>query len=378
VGNLASAIDELEGEDLGTVPLAAQGEELVELFRERDRLEAECLRRLARFDAAGGAMVEGARSTRAWLRHRCRMAPGAASERVRVARRLEGTLSETRAAFAAGDIGYDHARVIARTVDASPACAESIGEAEPILVEAARECDPLQLRRVAEHWRHMVDRDRFEAHERAARDQRRLHLSETFQGRVVGDFEGDAETGAIIRTAVEAYAKPRPGGDDPIPAQRRYDAFVSICERVLDQGLAPTTGGVRPHLNVFVSLETLEARARAAGAELDWLHQPISGAAARRLACDAQITRIITGPDSMPPDVGRTTRVIPPALRRAVIARDRHCTEPGCDVPAPWCEIHHRVHWVDGGETKLPNLELKCKPHHHDHHPDHDNRGPPS
>jgi hypothetical protein len=377
VGNLASAIDELQGEDLAGVPVGALGDELVELFRERDRLEAECLRRLGRFDAAGGATVEGVRSTRAWLRGRCRLAPGAASERVRLARRLERTLSETRAAFAAGEIGYDHARVIARAVDASEACAESISEAEPILVDAARDCDPLQLRRVVEHWRHMVDRDGFEADERTARDQRRLHLSETFQGRVVGDFEGDPETGALIRTAIEAFAKPRAGGDDRSPAQRRYDAFVEICEKVLDAGLAPTTGGMRPHLNVFVGLETLEARARAAGAELDWVHQPISGEAARRLACDAQITRVITGPDSQPLDVGRTARVIPPALRRAVIARDRHCTEPGCDVPAQWCEIHHRVHWIDGGETALPNLELKCKPHHHDHHPDHDNRGPP-
>lgn len=107
--------------------------------------------------------------------------------------------------------------------------------------------------------------------------------------------------------------------------------------------------------------------------------QAISGEAARRLACDARISRIITDGESEPLDVGRTTRTIPPALRRAVIARDEHCTAPGCDRPPAWCDVHHEVHWVDGGPTALWNLRLLCRLHHHDEHPEHDHeraRGP--
>ncbi|MCZ6505397.1 MAG: HNH endonuclease signature motif containing protein [Actinobacteria bacterium] len=63
-------------------------------------------------------------------------------------------------------------------------------------------------------------------------------------------------------------------------------------------------------------------------------------------------------------DVGRKTRVIPTALRRAVIARDRHCTHQGCDRPARWCDVHHKIHWADGGETSLENLRLLCRFHH--------------
>jgi len=86
------------------------------------------------------------------------------------------------------------------------------------------------------------------------------------------------------------------------------------------------------------------------------------------LACDAGVSRIITNGKSEPLDVGRRTRVVPPALRRAVIARGGHCVEPGCDCPPEWCDVHHIVHWIDGGETTLDNLELKCLQHHRDEH----------
>jgi hypothetical protein len=374
VGNLASAIDELAADDLDGIPTAALGDEVVELTRQRERIEAQLLRRLQRFDASGAWADDGSLSTQAWLRRHCRMASGAAAERVWVARRLHDSLPETRAAFAAGDIGYAHARVIAGTVDSSAACEESIAEAEPILVDAARDCDPMRLRRVAEHWRHMVDRDAFGADEADRFERRRLHMSETFEGMVVGDFAADPENGSLIRTTIEAFARPFPGSDARTPGQRRFDGLVEICRRVLDRG-APLSGGERPHLAVVVPLDTLEGRTRAAGAEVSWVQQPVSGEAARRLACDAQVSRIITGPECQPLDAGRATRTIPPALRRAVIARDRHCVEEGCDRPPDWCEVHHRVHWIDGGETKLSNLELRCTPHHHDQHPD--DRAPP-
>ncbi len=374
MGNLASAIDELAGEDLDAIGAVGLGDDIVELTRQRDRLDAQLLRRLQRFGASGAWSEDGSLSIRAWLRRHCRMAPGAAAERVRVARRLHDSLPETGAAFTAGEIGYAHVRVITATVESSTACEESIAEAEPILVDVARDCDPVGLRRVAEHWKHMVDDGGFHADEQQRYQRRRLHVSSTFQGMVAGDFELDAEGGATVITAIDAYARPVPG-DTRTPAQRRADALVELCRQALNRGAAPTCGGERPHVNVTIPLETLERRAGAAAAQVGRVEQPISGEAARRLACDAAISRIITNGASEPLDVGRRTRTIPPALRRAVIARDRHCVAPGWDRPPEWCEVHHRVHWLDGGETKLSNLELRCTPHHHDQHPE--GRAPP-
>jgi hypothetical protein len=79
--------------------------------------------------------------------------------------------------------------------------------------------------------------------------------------------------------------------------------------------------------------------------------------------CDASVTRVVLGPSSEPLDVGRRTPVIPPAIRRAVILRDKHCRFPGCDQPPSRCDVHHIQHWADGGPTSLANSTLLCRRH---------------
>jgi hypothetical protein len=90
----------------------------------------------------------------------------------------------------------------------------------------------------------------------------------------------------------------------------------------------------------------------------------ITPESARRLACDAAVTRVITDARSEPLEVGRKTKVVPPSLRRAVAVRDGGCRFPGCERPPGWCDAHHVRHWADGGETGLSNLVLLCRPHH--------------
>jgi hypothetical protein len=63
-----------------------------------------------------------------------------------------------------------------------------------------------------------------------------------------------------------------------------------------------------------------------------------------------------------PLDVGRRTRSIPPALRRALVHRDRGCRFPGCGLR--FCQGHHIRHWANGGKTRLGNLTLLCPRHH--------------
>jgi hypothetical protein len=85
----------------------------------------------------------------------------------------------------------------------------------------------------------------------------------------------------------------------------------------------------------------------------------------RRLACDSGITRIVFGPDGAALDVGRAQRTVTGQMRRAVIARDKHCVYPGCDQPPSRCEVHHAVrHWADGGHTSVANSALLCWHHH--------------
>ncbi len=67
---------------------------------------------------------------------------------------------------------------------------------------------------------------------------------------------------------------------------------------------------------------------------------------------------------SQPLDLGRTTRTVPPHLRKAVILRDKHCQFHGCEQPASVCEVHHVIPWSKGGATALGNLKLYCRFHH--------------
>ncbi|HSW28741.1 MAG TPA: HNH endonuclease [Longimicrobiales bacterium] len=82
----------------------------------------------------------------------------------------------------------------------------------------------------------------------------------------------------------------------------------------------------------------------------------------RRLSCDAALVRITHAPDGSVLDVGRRTRTVPPALRRALETRDRGCRFPGCG--SRFTDAHHVKHWADGGQTSLTNTTLLCKHHH--------------
>ena len=88
----------------------------------------------------------------------------------------------------------------------------------------------------------------------------------------------------------------------------------------------------------------------------------VSAETARRLACDAATVTMHHGPAGEVLDVGRRTRTISPALRRALAARDGHCRFPGCQ--ARRVDAHHVEHWAHGGATALDNLVLLCRRHH--------------
>ncbi|MPZ27408.1 MAG: DUF222 domain-containing protein [Micromonosporaceae bacterium] len=97
---------------------------------------------------------------------------------------------------------------------------------------------------------------------------------------------------------------------------------------------------------------------------LNWIG-PIPPATAQRVACDADIWRIIFDPTTGTPlDVGRRHRLVPHWIRRALHTRDRGCRWPGCPTPADWTDAHHLDPWADGGETSLQRCLLLCRHHH--------------
>jgi hypothetical protein len=97
----------------------------------------------------------------------------------------------------------------------------------------------------------------------------------------------------------------------------------------------------------------------------------ITADTARRLTCDGAIVPVLTGAGGKGDailNVGRRTRTIPPAIRRALRIRDGGCRFPGCGLR--FAEGHHIIHWSMGGPTSLENLVLLCRVHHRAVHDD--------
>ena len=131
----------------------------------------------------------------------------------------------------------------------------------------------------------------------------------------------------------------------------------------------PGAGGARPpgpELVVHVELAALEASGPASPPPLARFHDgpAIDPEVARRLGCDAVLRRLLTDADGRVLNLGRRTRTVSPALRRALALRDQGCRFPGC-TQRHRLHAHHIEHWADGGETRLGNLTSLCSRHHH-------------
>lgn len=240
------------------------------------------------------------------------------------------------------------------------------GHHEIGLVEAIAPLTVSGSARAVDYWRQNVNQPRFEADAARLHGQRRIHLSQTFEG--MGRLDGwlDPEGFAFVKAALDAATPPPGQADRRTPAQRRADALVDLARLALDSGNLPESGGEKPHLTVLVDLAVITGTGPGICETEDGVVLPRS--TVERISCDSSVSRIVIGPNSEPLDIGRKTRVIPPALRRAVIARDRHCQHHGCERPARWCDVHHKKPWGQGGETNLTNLELLCRHHHRSHH----------
>ena len=369
MSELRSVVDVLRSEVLANLPDARLEDDFAELQRSCEQLEVERLRRLAEIERRATFKRDGHLSAASWLASQFKVGWGTARESVRTARALE-EMPETRQALEEGDVSMSGAKVLLAARDADP---DEFRDSEKQLVEAARIHSTNDLQRIAAYWRQAVEREQALDSDEKVRERRRLHASVTFLGMVRLDGDLDPETGETLLTALravlDAESRSSRTGGDRTPAQRRADALGEICRQWLDLGERQSVGGERPHLTVTVDADALRDGAATVGdgrgntSELDHVG-PVHPSVGRRLACDASIMRVVMAAPSEPLDVGRRTPVIPPAMRRAVIVRDRCCRFPGCDRPHTWCDAHHVIHWAHGGPTALPNLLLLCRRHH--------------
>jgi len=353
---IAGGLDLLAAEDLRSLASEVRRRRVLDLFTQRNRLDAELTRRIGDLDRSGAYARPDAptHSAASWLRSQAHLSPNAASEQVRVARQLR-ELPEATRAYQAGELGFQHCATITRVLEDVPAAV--VQEAEPELVKVAQATDPYRLGVHTRHLRHTFAPDAGLAEFERLHERRRLHLSESSEGLWFLDGVLDPECGAGLRTALDALMGPPARDDERKPSQRRHDALWEVVRRQLDGGELPRVGGQRPHLTLTASVATLAKLPGSPAADLDW-GQPVPADTLRRIACDCEVTPVLVSESGDPLSVGRTRRTFTPAQRRALAVRDKGCVLCGCAVSRT--EAHHLEHWIDGGETSVRNGALAC------------------
>jgi hypothetical protein len=366
VGELPWALEPLDTDDLCAMGAAELLDRVRELVALQNRVTAELARTVRRAELAQAPEHDGMKTMASWLRGHARLSNAAAGQVVRNGRALDH-LPAVAAAHAAGDITAEQVAVIApvtRPENLARAAAQGVDLAgvDAALASVAVNHSHGDLAKVVHHYLARLDQD---GPEPDPTEQRFLSFAKHPDGRVSFRGQLDAVGGEKFCAALESILQAdRPAGDERSRTRRQADALVQLCDIHLGCGTLPLLRTVKPHVAVKVGLEDLLDPATGPGAADLGFGAVISAARARWIACDADLTRIVLDADGRPLDVGRTQRLVTPAIRTAVEHRDGHCVFAGCDAPAWWCEVHHLIEWALGGETSLDNSGLLCERHH--------------
>lgn len=204
----------------------------------------------------------------------------------------------------------------------------------------------------------------------AARRGRALRARPGLGGLTDYQLTVDADGAALIDAAVAAFSIPRPATPDGTAdlrsaAHRRADALLEVVQRGLNATReGPGLPAGQPKAQVVVTIGLSDLLASTNGAGITSTGQVLTPDVVRRIACDAGIVPMILDGAGQPLDVGRGRRFFTDAQRVALFGRDRHCTFPGCTIPAQWCDAHHVTPWAEGGRTDLTAGALLCRLHH--------------
>jgi hypothetical protein len=332
-------------------------DEIISLAGRINASEYEFLVLVREFDLRQGWKPYHFNNCAEWLNMKCGIAPGTAREKIRVANALFD-LPQTAGAMQSGRLSYSKVRALSRI--ATP-------DTEKRLLDYAIPATALQ---VDDHCRRLrnVQRDL------SGEDARRLHRARSLTRSLHGDgsmtisVELPRESGELVMKALEMALSmlesdgDEPECDDPVDEetlqQKQADALVAVARGYLS-GCEGKRNCTADHYQVVVHVD--EKALRGEPDENSKSDLPIE--TVRRLCCDGAVVPVTGDDNGDPLNVGRKHRVVQPALKRALLARDKCCRYPGC-THEKWLDAHHVVHWADGGETTLGNTILLCSRHH--------------
>ena len=331
--------------------------EITELCSYLYAAEYQLLVKIREFDENGYWGGPGLASCAHWLNFRCGMGMNAARERVRVARAL-AELPKISAAFEAGTLSYSKVRAMTRV--ATP-------ENEDFLMNIARHGTAYHVETLVRKYRR-VQRQREVDTANAVHVSREMTYYWDEDGSLVFHGRLPAEQGALLLKALEmqmekqfqelqatdvsAETPEEPEPRSPVGA-RRADTLAEIAETYMNSGPVANSAADRYQVIVHESEEGAYVE--------DGPH--VSAETSRRIGCDCTVIRVQESHAGEPLAIGRRSRLVPPAIRRALRLRDDGCRFPGC-TRRQFVDAHHIEHWSEGGETSLENLVQLCRQHH--------------
>jgi hypothetical protein len=333
------------------MPGAALKTDLLRWSRQRDREDAGFAAWILAAVRAGIGVEDGYVDTIGWLAWKTGTSRSELRRIVRLAQLCE-LLPETGVAWRDGTITTTAVQLIAGA--RVPGFDDELLAVESDLLDFARRGDHRSLRMATQHFKACA---RADGSKPAPPDECTL----AFVGdRCIGRFDVTKSDGQTIADTMTKFTRPPAVDDESTLAQRQAAGLVRMCEIALARGTdAP---GARPVISYLTHERTADDTTHPL--TLGLCSGVIDPRERDRILCDASIVPVTTDSNGNPLNVGRATSVWNRTQRRAVTARSPHCQWPGCATPAPWCDIHHVVHWEHGGPTNLTNGAHLCRRHH--------------
>jgi hypothetical protein len=351
----------LAEKSLSGCSLAELEAQITELAGQLNAANYRWLTLIGEFDRRKGWADGSLHSCAHWLNFKVGLNMGAAREKVRVAHALAG-VPKIAAAMARGELSYSKVRALTRVASAAT---------EENLLMIALHGTAYHVERVVSLFRRAQEAEELsrEAQQQAGRAVDYWYDTD---GSLVLKARLPALAGALLVKALDAALDAVPASKlnvefaEELPishSSRRADALARVAEGYLrNPGCAAEMSTAdRYQVVVHVDAETLKDRT-AGRCQLE-RGPSLAAETVRRLTCDASLIRIVENDRGEPLDVGRKTRSIPSAIRRALNTRDPGCCFPGCTYQR-YLDAHHVEHWAEGGETKLKNLVHLCRTHH--------------
>jgi hypothetical protein len=346
----------------GLDPAVLTDPELVEVTSRLEvaqrRLDAARMRLHAALDARGATIDECGHTTKQWLGAEHSMSGSEAGRRVRVANKVCRHLPLVAEALAAGAVTFEHARVLADLL--TPRVHDIVVELQAELLALAEGARFEQWVRDVRDLINLADPDG--GHDPSP-ERNKVSLGDGLDGEVFANVTLVGDAAAVVRHALNAKADELfhrakkdcevTGGELAMPSRGQLlaQALVELC-RAGHKGTGPATD----------STVVIDASDPTTGRTREGVR--LADGTTRLLCCDSVFHALVRDRTGRAVHLASPSRFATPEQRRAAMVRDGGCVFPDCDAPPGWVDLHHVIHWQQGGPTELANLASLCRHHH--------------